>query len=216
MIPMDKKIAQYARDHSVRKHELLAKLEEETGKNPRGNWMTDPEETQLLVLLMEAIGAKRVLEIGTFTGYTTLAMALTVPINGEVITCDIDDSMPAVGRKYWKSAGVEKKISLRLGNAVDTMDSLLKEHGPDSFDFIYIDADKDNYDAYYERGLKLVRQNGLIGIDNVIWRGFVYDPTKNDADTVAIRAINKKVFEDQRVTCSMLTVGDGLMLVRKR
>ncbi len=216
MIPMDMKIAQYARDHSVRHNELLAKLARETEAGPRGNWMTDTEETQFLVLLLELIGAKRVIEVGTFTGYTTLAMALTVPPDGEVITCDIDDKMPSVGRKYWKAAGLEKKISLRLGNAVTTMETLFKERGPGSFDFVYIDADKDNYDAYYELGLKLVRQNGVIGIDNVIWRGFVYDPTKTDADTVAIRAINKKVFADERVTCSMLTVGDGLTIARKR
>ena len=216
MIPIDRKIIDYVRAHSVRQTEALAALDKETSTRPRANWMTDPEQTQFLQLLLETMGAKRVLEIGTFTGYTTLAMALTVPADGQVVTCDFDGDNPAIGRKYWQAAGVDKKISLRLGQAVDSMDTLLTEFGPGRFDFIYIDADKNNYDAYYERGLKLLRTGGLMGIDNVIWRGLVVDPNAKDADTLALRVLNDKIHKDQRVQVAMLTIGDGLTLVRKR
>jgi caffeoyl-CoA O-methyltransferase len=216
MIPIDPKILNYMRDNSLRESDVLARLNAATARRPRAMMMTDPEQTQFLCLLIELMKAKRVLEVGTFTGYSTLAMASTLPADGQIVTCDIDDVAPAVGRPFWAEAGVEDKISLRLGPARDTLDGLLTEYGPGSFDLIYIDADKPGYDVYYERALKLVRTGGLIGLDNVIRRGRVADDSTQDSDTNAVRALNKKLHGDQRVTLSMLTIGDGLTLALKR
>jgi caffeoyl-CoA O-methyltransferase len=216
VIPIDPKVLDYVRKVSVREAGPLAALHEATRKRPRAGMMTDPEQTQFLTLLLQAIGAKRVCEVGTFTGYSTLAMAQALPDDGVVIACDVDAEAPAVGQKYWKEAGVDKKISLRIGPAADTMTGLLKEFGAGSFDFIYVDADKDNYDTYYELGLKLLRPRGLIGFDNVIWGGWVVDETQQDAETVALRKLNTKIHADARVTMSLLTIGDGLNLAMKR
>ena len=216
MIPIDRKILDYVRKVSVREDGPLAELHAATRVRPRATMMTDPEQTQFLTLLLQAIGAKRVCEIGVFTGYSTLAMAQALPLDGLVVACDVDADAPAVGRPFWKQAGVEKKISLRIGPAVDTMRALLGEFGRGSFDFIYVDADKNNYDAYYELGLELLRPRGLIGFDNVIWGGWVADDSQNDPDTRALRALNKKIHGDARVSASLLTIGDGLNLVMKR
>jgi predicted O-methyltransferase YrrM len=216
MIPMDRTVLDYVRKVSVRETGPLAALHEATRKRPRAGMMTDPEQTQFLALLLQAIGAKRVCEVGVFTGYSTLAMAKALPDDGLVVACDVDRDAPSVGEKFWKQAGVDRKISLRIGPAAETMKSLLAEFGAGSFDFIYVDADKDNYDSYYELGLKLLRTRGLIGFDNVIWGGYVVDETQQDADTVALRALNKKIHADERVEMSLLTIGDGLNLAMKR
>jgi predicted O-methyltransferase YrrM len=216
MIPIDRKVLDYVRKVSVREQGPLAELHEATRKRPRSGMMTDPEQTQFLAMLLQAINAKRVCEVGVFTGYSTLAMAQALPDDGLVVACDVDADAPSVGQKFWKQAGVDKKISLRIGPASDTMNALLKEFGAGSFDFIYVDADKDNYDAYYELGLKLLRQRGLIGFDNVIWGGYVVDESQQDPDTVALRALNKKIHADARVEMSLLTIGDGLNLAMKR
>jgi caffeoyl-CoA O-methyltransferase len=175
-----------------------------------------PEQGQFMALLAELVGARRVLEVGIFTGYSALVVALALPTDGRIITCDVDEEMTAIARRYWAEGGVADKIDLRLGPAVDTLDALLSDGGADTFDFAFVDADKENYDAYYERALALLRQGGLMVIDNVLWSGAVADPNQKDADTNAIRALNAKLHGDQRVSLSLLPVSDGITLARKR
>jgi O-methyltransferase len=166
-------------------------------------------------LLAGVIGARRALEIGTFTGYSSLCVASALPADGKLICCDVSEEYTSIARNYWRRAGLESKIELRLGPAVATLDALIEAKVPE-FDFVFIDADKTNYSNYYERALKLLRTGGLIAIDNVLWGGNVADPADNDEDTVAIRALNDKVRADERVTLSMIPLGDGLTLARKR
>jgi caffeoyl-CoA O-methyltransferase len=175
-----------------------------------------PEQGQFMALLVELIGARRILEVGTFTGYSALAVALALPPDGRVITCDINEEMTAIARRYWAEAGVADKIDLRLAPAIDTLDELLAEGQAGQFDFAFIDADKTNYLAYYERTLELLRSGGLIAIDNVLWNGAVADPERQDDDTSAIRALNEAVHADDRVSLSLLPISDGLTLARKR
>jgi len=175
-----------------------------------------PEQGQFMALLVELMGARNALEIGTFTGYSALAVALALPEGGRLVACDISEEWTAVGRRYWEEAGVAHKIDLRLAPALETLDALLTEGRAGAFDFAFIDADKEGYDAYYERSLELVRTGGLIAFDNTLWGGKVVDPTATDVDTEAIRAINTKLAGDERVTLSLLPVGDGLTLARKR
>ena len=169
-----------------------------------------------MALLAELVGARRVLEVGTFTSYSALVVALALPADGRIIACDVDEEMTAIARRYWAEAGVADKIDLRLGPAVDTLDALLADGGAGTFDFAFVDADKENYEAYYERSLALLRQGGLIVIDNVLWSGAVADPNQKDADTSAIRALNAKLHGDERVSLSLLPVSDGITLARKR
>ena len=175
-----------------------------------------PEQGAFMALLVRLIGAKHTLEVGTFTGYSALVVAEALPPDGKVIACDISEGWTAIGRPFWERAGVAGKIDLRLGPAVDTLDALLAAGGAASIDFAFIDADKPNYDAYYERCLELVRPGGVIGIDNVLWGGRVADEAVDDDGTRAIRALNAKVQGDARVDISMLPVGDGLTLAVKR
>jgi caffeoyl-CoA O-methyltransferase len=175
-----------------------------------------PEQGQFMALLAELIGARRVLEVGTFTGYSALAVALALPADGRIVACDVNEDTTAVARRYWAEAGVADKIELRLGPAVDTLEALLAEGGGETFDFAFIDADKVNYDAYYEGALALLRQGGLMVIDNVLWSGAVADPERQDADTSALRALNAKLHDDQRISLSLLPVSDGITLARKR
>lgn len=167
-------------------------------------------------LLVRLIGAKRTLEVGVFTGYSSLAVAMALPEDGQIIACDVSEEWASIGRRYWQKAGVGHKIALNLGPATDTLQKLLDQGGADQFDFAFIDADKENYDTYYERCLQLVRVGGLIGIDNVLWGGSVIDDERQDADTKAIRALNKKLHGDERVDISLVPIGDGLTLLRKR
>ncbi len=174
------------------------------------------DQGQFMGFLVRALGVKRALEIGTFTGYSALSVALALPADGQLVACDVSTKFTDVGRPFWQQAGIAAKIDLRIGPAVETLDALIAAGGADSVDFAFIDADKSNYDAYYERCLVLVRKGGVIGIDNVLWSGAVIDPAQNSEDTQALRALNRKLHADERVDISMLAIGDGLTLLRRR
>ncbi|MBM3584071.1 MAG: SAM-dependent methyltransferase [Alphaproteobacteria bacterium] len=201
---------------SVREPPVLARLRAETAKLTMAMMQIGPDQGQFMRLLVQLIGAKRTIEVGVFTGYSSLSVALGLPPGGRIIACDVSEEWTAIARRYWTKAGVAKKIDLRLAPATRTLDGLIKAKGAGTFDFAFIDADKANYDAYYERCLKLVRKGGLIAIDNVLWDGAVIDPAKRDADTRAIRALNRKLHKDKRVDVSMVPISDGLTLARKR
>jgi caffeoyl-CoA O-methyltransferase len=206
----------YLLDVSLREHDVLRKLREETAGLERSNMQIGPEQGQLMALLVELLGARKALEIGTFTGYSALAVALALPEDGRLVACDVSEEWTAVGRRHWDEAGVAHKIDLRLAPALDTLNGLLANGEADTFDFAFIDADKEGYEAYYERVLRLIRPGGLIALDNTLWEGKVVDPEVTDPDTQAIRAINAKLATDERVTLSLIPVGDGLTLARKR
>jgi predicted O-methyltransferase YrrM len=206
----------YILDTSLREPPALARLREETTALPMAAMQIAPDQGQFMRLLVELIGARQTLEVGTFTGYSALSVALSLPPDGRVVACDISEEYTAVARRYWADAGVADKIELRLGPAIETLDALLAAGGSGAFDFMFIDADKTGYDSYYERGLRLVRPGGLIAVDNVLWNGAVADPSRDDEDTRAIRALNAKMRGDERVSVSLVAVGDGLMLARKR
>ena len=192
-------------------------LRDETLRATRAHRMQiSPEQGAFMALLVRILGAKRTLEVGTFTGYSALAVAEALPADGRVIACDVSAEWTAIGRPFWERAGVADKIDLRLAPAVETLDALLAAGEAGRFDFAFIDADKANYDAYYERCLALLRAGGVIGVDNVLWGGRVVDERANDEDTGAIRALNVKIRDDDRVDASMLPIGDGLTLARKR
>lgn len=206
----------YLLEVSLREHPVLARLREETAELPLSIMQIAPEQGQFMRLLVQILGAKRCLEIGTFTGYSSLSVALGLPADGQIIACDVSVDFTEIALRYWAEAGVADKIDLRLGPAIETLDDLLKEGAAGSFDFAFIDADKENYLPYYERCLKLIRPGGLIAVDNVLWNGSVVDPEKTDADTLAIRELNEKLRDDERVDISMVPIGDGLTLARKR
>ena len=215
-LSLDGRLYDYVLSHSVREPAILKELRAETAKLPMAMMQIGPEQGQFMGLLVELTGAKRAIEVGTFTGYSSLSVALAMPADGRLIACDVSEEYTNIARRYWAKAGVAGKIELKLGPAVATLDGLLAAGGAGSFDFAFIDADKPNYLQYYERCLKLLRQGGLLAIDNVLWGGDVADPEKNDADTTAIRALNDKVAADERVSLSLLPLGDGLTLARKR
>lgn len=200
----------------VREPELLQQLREETAKLPQHGMQIGPEQGALMAMLVRLMDARRCLEVGTFTGYSSLSVALTLPAGGRVVCCDVSREWTDVARRYWTDAGVADRIDLRIGPALDTLDALLADGGADSFDFAFIDADKSNYDGYYERSLRLVRPGGLIAIDNVLWSGRVIDDAEEDTDTQAIRALNAKIATDERVDEVLLPIGDGLTLARRR
>ena len=205
------KLARYIVEHSVREAEVLRELRAATASHPYAGMQIGADQGQLMALLVRAIGARRCLEIGTFTGYSALAVALALPEDGRIVCCDINEEWTAIARRFWQKAGVERKIDLRLGRALKTLKTL---EGP--FDFAFIDADKENYASYYERCLELLRRGGLIAIDNTLWSGAVADSRKRDASTRALRAFNDKLHRDERVDLSLLSVGDGLTLALKR
>ncbi|EKD73406.1 MAG: hypothetical protein ACD_45C00325G0005 [uncultured bacterium] len=206
----------YFQKHSLREPEILKKLREQTHKMSMGNMQISPEQGQFMQLLIELIQAKKTLEIGVFTGYSTLSVALALPSEGRIIACDINKEWTQIAKRFWEMAGVAHKIDLRLAPALDTLQSLLAQGEANTFDFAFIDADKANYLNYYEKTLQLMRVGGLIAIDNVLWDGDVADSTINDPDTVAIRKLNATLSKDECVTLSMLPIGDGLTLARKR
>ena len=190
-------------------------LRAETARLPQAGMQIGPDQAAFLALLVRAIGARRCIEVGTFTGMSALAVAAALPADGKLVCCDISAEWTSIGRRYWREAGVDARIDLRLAPALDTLRALKKE-GAGNYDFAFIDADKTGYDAYYEACLELLRRGGLIALDNMLWSGSVADPAKADADTAALRALNAKIHADERVDASLLTLGDGVMLVRKR
>lgn len=201
---------------SLRETELQRRLREETARLPMAGMQIAPDQGQFMALLARLIGARLCLEIGTFTGYSALAVALALPPDGRIIACDINPETTAIAGRYWREAGVAAKIDLRLGPALATLDRLLAEGQDDRFDFAFIDADKESYDGYYERALRLLRPGGLIVIDNVLWGGAVADPGESDAETTALRALNDKLHRDERIDLSLLPLADGITLARKR
>ena len=214
-LELDDRLYDYLVQFGTRESDLLKDLRAETAKLPAAGMQIGPEQGAFMGLLVELIGAKRALEIGTFTGYSSLCIAGALPADGKLICCDVSEEYTKVARGYWRRAGLESKIELRLGPAVATLDALV-EADVEPFDFAFIDADKTNYGNYYERALKLVRPGGLIAIDNVLWGGDVANPEENDEDTRAIRALNERVRNDESVTLALAPIGDGLTLARKR
>ena len=191
------------------------RLREETARMPNGGMQIGPDQAALLALLVRAIGARRALEVGTFTGYSALAVAQALPADGRLVCCDVSDEWTSIARRYWSEADVDRKIELRLAPARETLDALVRDSGPGSFDFAFVDADKTGYDGYYEQCLTLVRPGGLLAFDNTLWSGRVADPADLDTDTLALRALNAKAHRDPRVDACLLTVGDGVLLVRR-
>jgi predicted O-methyltransferase YrrM len=216
-IQVDDRLYEYLVSVSLREATVLRQLRDETASmGGVARMQISPEQGQFMALLVELTGAQRLLEMGTFTGYSALACALALPSNGEIVACDVNPTWTQIAQKAWREAGVSEKIQLRLGPGDRTLHTLLEEGQANTFDMMFIDADKVNYEVYYELGLQLVRPGGLIIIDNVLWGGSVADATDQDEDTVAIRNLNKKLHTDNRVTISMLPVGDGLTLARRR
>ena len=211
---LPERIARYIERHAVREPTILRELRGATAKVPMSGMQIGADQGQFMALLVKLMGAKRCLEIGTYTGYSALAVALALPRGGSIVCCDISEEWTAVGKAFWKKAGVAKKIDLRIGPALGTLEQLKKEKK--SFDFVFIDADKENYLNYYERCLKLVRRGGLIAVDNVLWSGEVANPDAIDSMTVALRAFNDRVHKDERVEVAMLSIGDGVTLARKK
>jgi predicted O-methyltransferase YrrM len=214
LLPDD--IERYVGETIAKETPVQKRLRAETAKLPMAGMQIGPDQGALLALLVRLIGAKRTIEIGTFTGYSALAVAQALPQGGKVIACDVSEEWTSIARRYWKEAGLADRIELRLAPAGETLKALLETDGAGSFDFAFIDADKSGYDAYYELCLRLIRPNGLIAIDNVLWSGAVVDAKRRDADTAALRALNLKMRDDARVDSVLLTVGDGLTLARKR
>ena len=206
----------YLLDASLREPEILTKLRQETAQLPMGRMQIAPEQGQFMALLVQLMAAKKTLEVGVFTGYSTLVVALALPKDGKVVACDVSEEYTTIARRYWQEAGVNHKIDLYIAPALSTLDGLIAAGECDSFDFAFIDADKSNYDGYYERALQLVRPGGLIAIDNVLWSGQVADPDVQDNRTEKIRALNQKLHDDERINLSLVPIADGLTLAVKR
>ena len=212
---LDEPLYQYLIDHSIREHPAQAALRAATASHPHAGMQISPEQAQFMALLVKLIGAQRAIEVGVFTGYSALSVALALPTEGRLLACDISDEYTRVGRPYWQEAGVAHKIDLRLAPALATLDGELAAGRAGHYDFAFIDADKSGYDGYYERCLQLLRAGGLIAIDNTLWSGSVARPSK-DADTQALQRLNAKLHRDERIDLSLLPIGDGLTLARKR
>ena len=213
---LTRKLADYVEKVGRRESEVLKRLRQATERHPQGSWATGPDQTQLLTLIAQMIGARRVLEVGTFTGYTTLAFALALPKDGRVVTLDLEEAYAAVGRPFWQEAGVAERIEVKIGEALGSLHSLLETPGPGAFDMAYIDCNKKAYDAYYEHALLLVRPGGVIAFDNMLWGGSVVVPSNREKSTLALRALNRKLHNDSRVNIALLPIGDGLTLAWKR
>jgi predicted O-methyltransferase YrrM len=205
----------YLVEQTVVETDAMRQLRAETGKLPNANMQIAPEQGQFMRLLVELTGGRRVLEIGTFTGYSAIWMALGLASDGRLICCDISEEWTAIARRYWEQSGVAEKIDLRLGAALGIIDTLLNEGAAGTFDFVFIDADKENSENYYERSLDLLRPGGLVSIDNAFHGGRVADPSVDDEE-VRHRALNQKICRDPRVSASLVPIGDGLLLARKR
>lgn len=213
---LDDQLYNYLLSVSLRESEILYQLREETAQHPYAMMQIAPEQGQFMALLVQLMGATKTLEVGVFTGYSSLCVALALPPTGKVVACDVSEEYTSVARRYWQAAGVADKIELRLAPALETLDQLLSAGEGGTFDFAFIDADKQNYLNYYERALQLLRPGGLIAIDNVLWGGQVADPQVQDRNTQAIRDFNEKLHHDERVSLSLVPIADGLTLALKR
>jgi predicted O-methyltransferase YrrM len=209
-------IHRYLVDHSVREPDVLTRLRAATASLPQAQMQIGPEQGQLMALLAKLVGAKRCIEVGVFTGYSSLAVALALPEDGRILACDVSEKWTAIARRFWREAGVEHKIELKLQPAVRTLEELLAAGETGHYDFAFVDADKPAYDTYYELLLKLLRPGGLMALDNTLWSGAVADPNEREPNAVALRALNEKLHRDERIDLSLLPVGDGLTLARKR
>ncbi len=205
----------YYRSVSSREPDVLRQLREETARHPMVAMQVSPEQGQFMALLIQLMGAKKILEIGVFTGYSSLWTALALPSDGKLVACDVNEEWTSIARHYWQQAGVANKVDLRLVPALETLEQLLAAGQAEAFDFVFIDADKENYLNYYEQSLQLLRPGGLIAIDNVLWSGRVANRQLQDKSTTAIRALNEKLHHDQRVALSLIPIGDGLTLALK-
>jgi caffeoyl-CoA O-methyltransferase len=215
-LSLNERLREYLQSTSLREPEALTRLRTETARLPGGGMQIAPEQGQLMALLVELCGARRALEIGVFTGYSSSCVALALPHDGKLLACDVSDEWTRIARRYWQELGIAGKIELRLAPALSTLDQLLAEGQAGSFDFAFIDADKTSYDGYYERCLELVRRGGLLALDNMLWGGAVADESDGSDSTRAIRALNAKIARDSRVSASLVPIGDGLYLARKR
>jgi predicted O-methyltransferase YrrM len=215
-LKLDHHLTDYLRSVSLREPEVLLQLRQETAQLSQARMQITPEQGQFLALLVQLIGAKKTLDIGVFTGYSAAIIALTLPPNGKVIACDINEDYTAIARHYWQLAEISHKIDLRIAPALETLNQLIDAGEANTFDFAFIDADKRNYDLYYEQALQLVRTGGLIAIDNVLWSGRVADPDIQDNRTKRMRSFNQKLHQDERINLSLVAIADGLTLALKR
>lgn len=209
-------ISDYLLSVSLREPPILRRLREETARHPQQRFQVAPEQGQFMAMLIQMLGARRCIEVGVFTGYSSLAVALALPPDGQIIACDINEEFTLVARRYWKEAGVDHMIDLRIRPAMETLTELLSQGQRGRFDFAFIDADKTSYEGYYECALELLRPGGLILVDNVLWSGRVLDLSDQTPDTQAVRAFNKKLLTDSRVSLSMIPLGDGITMALKR
>lgn len=214
-LPLNNFLYEYILSVSLREPEVLARLRAETLQQDMSMMLSAPEQGQFMALLVQLLGARKCLEIGVYTGYSTLWVAQALPAGGSVVACDVSEQWTAIARRYWQEAGVAERIDLQLAPALETLDRLLAAGQAGSFDFAFIDADKENYPHYYERSLQLLRPGGLMVIDNTLWSGAVADPAQQDPETRAIRTLNERVHADDRVQMTLLPVADGLTLARK-
>jgi caffeoyl-CoA O-methyltransferase len=209
-------VYEYVLAHGVREPAILARLREETASHPMAQMQIEPLQGAIFRLLVELLDARSYVEVGTFTGYSSLAVALAMPADGRLVCCDVSEEYTNVARRYWAEAGVADRVDLRIGPGVDSLDALLAEGRANTFDLAFVDADKKSYPDYYERIVDLLRPGGVVALDNVLWGGEITDPSKTDPDTLALRAVNERVRDDERVTEVLLPVADGMTLARKR
>ena len=214
-LDLEQNLYDYLLSVSLREPTILTQLRQETAQMPRSIMQISPEQGQFMALLVKLIGAKKTLEVGVFTGYSSLVVALALPADGKIVACDVSEEYTSVARRYWQEAGVADKIDLHIAPALETLDKLLTAGEAVTFDFAFIDADKGNYENYYERCLELIRPGGLIAIDNVLWSGKVADTEIQDNQTNKIRDLNRKLHEDSRITLSLVPIADGLTLAMK-
>jgi len=214
-VQINDELYDYLVQTSLREPEILKRLRNETAKLDMSIMQIAPEQGQFMSLLVKMIGATRIIEVGVFTGYSSLCMAMPLPANGKIIACDVNHEWTDIAQRYWQEAGQTGKFELKLGPAKETLQNLLDTGESGSFDFAFIDADKQNYRDYYELCLQLIRPGGLIAIDNVLWGGAVADPADNSPETIAIRQLNDLIRDDKRVDISLVSIGDGLMLARR-
>lgn len=215
-LAIDDNLYQYLLEHSVRETPVMRELRELTMDNEMARMQIAPEQGQFMALLVELLGASKIIEIGVFTGYSALCMAQAMPADGRLVCCDLSEEWTSIGLPFWKRAGVRGRIELRIAPALETLDGLIQSGEARGFDIAFIDADKTNYSNYYERCLELLRPGGLLMFDNTLWGGSVADPANDDEDTEALRELNLRLHKDERVSISMVPIGDGLTLARKR